>query len=99
VLAAGCGGGAPTQRERVVGCLDAAGWTHVRDGPATVVVRAQDGHASVELRFFASAAAARRSLPQIAPLGDGWLGNVSFRSTVGFTFADEQAVERCLQGR
>jgi hypothetical protein len=98
-LAAGCGGGAPTQRERVVACLGAAGWKHVRDGPASVVVRAQDGHASVELTFFASSAAARRSLPQIAPLGDGWLGNISFRSTTGFTYADEQAVERCLEDR
>jgi len=98
-LAVGCGGGAPTQREHVVACLGGAGWQHVRDGPATVVLRARDRHASVELTFFASPAAARHSLPQIAPLGEGWLGNVSFRSTAGFTFADEQAVERCLEDR
>jgi hypothetical protein len=98
ILATACGGGTPSQQKRVLSCLRAAGWDHVRGDRSSSVVRARDGHASVELRFFASSAAARRSLPQIAPIGDGWLGNVSFRSTSGFTFADEQAVERCLAG-
>jgi len=95
-VTAACGSGAPTQRERVLSCLRGAGWEHVRTERSSVVVRARDGHASVQLTFFATERAARRSLPEIAPIGEGWLGNVAFRSTSGFTYADEQAVERCL---
>jgi hypothetical protein len=80
----------------VLSCLRSTGWQHVDDRGARTVLRAHDGHASVELTFFPSARAARRSLPEIAPIGEGWIRNVAFRSTRGFTYADEQAVERCL---
>ena len=99
---AGCGGARVSpQQQGVLACLRSAGWNamshrHARDGSPIVVVRASDGHASVELTFRASAAAARRSLPGITPIGEGWEHNVTYRSTTGFTYADEQAVLRCL---
>jgi hypothetical protein len=84
-------------RERAVACLRASGWVETaRPDRNAVILEAGDGHAKVELVFWASEAAARASVPALAPIGVGWWHNVSFRSSYGFTYADEQAVERCL---
>ena len=100
VTAAGCGGAGaahdPAQR-RVLDCLRTSGWVEQSTPrPHVVVLEAADRHAKVELFFWPNEADARRAVPDLAPIGVGWRRNVSFRSTYGFTYADEQAVERCL---
>ena len=97
-VAAGCGAAAhdPSQ-QRALDCLRASGWAEaLRPHPNVVILEATDRHASVELVFWRSEAAARRAVPDLAPIGVGWQRNVSFRSSYGFTYADEQVVERCL---
>jgi len=98
--AAGCGG-AGTQhdrgQQRVLDCLRASGWV-AQSAPHrdVVILEAADRHAKVELFFWVNEADARRAVPDLAPIGVGWRRNVSFRSSYGFTYADEQVVERCL---
>jgi hypothetical protein len=100
IAAAGCGGtGAahdPAQ-QRVLDCLRTSGWV-AQSAPRrdVVILEAADGHAKVELFFWPNEADARRAVPDLAPIGVGWRRNVSFRSSYGFTYADEQVVERCL---
>jgi hypothetical protein len=99
IIAAGCGAAAqrPSRQQRVLGCLHANGWvTQSRPSRDSLVLAAANGHATVELFFWPNAAAARRAVPDLAPLGVGWGHNISFRSSYGFTYADEQTVERCL---
>jgi hypothetical protein len=99
IAAAGCGGAAhePSQQQHVVDCLRKSGWVlKSRPGRSAVILAAADGHATVELFFWRNRAAARRAVPGLAPIGVGWRHNVSFRSSYGFTFADEQAVQRCI---
>ena len=97
--AAACGGTAardPAQR-RVLDCLEASGWAEAsRPHPNVVILEAADGHASVELFFWRTEAAARSAVPELAPIGVGWQRNVSFRWGNGFTYADEQTVDRCV---
>jgi len=83
----------------VLECLHRSGWdraTQLR--PNVVILEAADHHAKVELVFWRSEAAARGAVPDLAPMGVGWARNISWRSTTGFTLADEQAVDRCLLG-
>jgi hypothetical protein len=98
VASAGCGTVArDTAQQRVLDCLEASGWTqrsHPR--PNVVILEATDGHASVELFFWRTEAAARRAVPDLAPIGVGWVHTVSFRWGNGFTYADEQTVDRCV---
>jgi len=100
VTVAGCGGAGAAHdpaQQRVLDCLRASGWVAQSEPRRDVVIlEAGDGHAKVELFFWPTAAAARRAVPDLAPIGVGWRGKVSFRSSYGFTYADEQAVERCL---
>jgi hypothetical protein len=99
ILAAGCGGAAhePPRQQRVLDCLETNGWVmKSRPSRNAVILTAADGHATVELFFWRNRAAARRAVPDLAPMGVGWRHDVSFRSSYGFTYADEQAVERCL---
>jgi hypothetical protein len=74
------------------------GWsqTAAYRGSRVVELAAADGHAEVELSFWPTEAAARRAVPTLAPAGVGWTGSVSWRSSLGFTLADEQTVDRCL---
>jgi hypothetical protein len=96
--ATGCGAATPDAvQPRVLDCLAASGWTErSRPHPNVVILEARDGHASVELFFWRTEAAARRAVPDLAPIGVGWLHTVSFRWGNGFTYADEQTVDRCL---
>ena len=71
--------------------------THPR--PNFVILEAADHHAEVVLVFRRSSAAARRAVADLAPMGAGWAHNISWRSTTGFTYADEQNVDRCLLGK
>jgi hypothetical protein len=81
----------------VLDCLRASAWVETsRPRRDAVVLEAADGHARVELVFWPTEAAARKAVPALAPIGVGWRRNVSFRSSYGFTFADEQTVDRCL---
>jgi hypothetical protein len=98
VAAAGCGTAAhDTVQDRVLDCLQESGWLEAsRPHPNVVILEATDRHASIELSFWRTAAAARKTVPDIAPFGVGWWRNVSFRSDYGFTYADEQAVDRCV---
>jgi hypothetical protein len=95
--AAGCGTTARDDaQEQVLECLEASGWSEAsRPQPNVVILHATDRHASVELSFWRNAAAARNAVPDLAPIGVGWQRNVSFRSGLGFTYADEQTVDRC----
>src|SRR5207244_13308179 len=98
VTATGCGATGPSpSKQHMLDCLRANAWTpssHLRSNE--LILEARDGHAGVELLFWESRAAAHHAIPGLAPLGVGWTGNVSWRSTIGFTFADEQALYRCL---
>ena len=98
VTGTACGAARPNpSRQHVLDCLRANGWTptsHPR--PNAVILEAGDGHAELELLFWESEAAARHAIPDLAPVGVGWSGNVSWRSTIGFTYADEQTLDRCL---
>ena len=100
LTAAACGASSPHSPGRqVLGCLQANGWLRASDPrPNVVILEAADRHAEVELVFWRSEAAARRAVPDLAPVGVGWAHNVSWRSTAGFTYADEQRVDRCLLG-
>ena len=85
-------------RSRVLACMRASGWSPVTQEARQDVLAATDRHAEVELRFFGSAAAARRSLPAFVPLGVGWERSVSFVFAGGATLADELALDRCIDG-
>lgn len=98
VAAASCGGaGHDAPQRRVLECLHENGWAETsRPRPSVVILAASDDHASVELSFWRTEAAARKAVPGLAPIGVGWQRNVSFRSGYGFTYADEQTVDRCV---
>ena len=97
-MAAGCGGTARQgARARVLDCLHASGWVTTSERRAHVaILRPADGHTAVKLVFWPSEADARRAVPDLAPIGEGWMGTVSWRSGFGFTLADEQVLDRCL---
>jgi hypothetical protein len=98
VAVAGCGGAAQNAAQhRVLDCLEDSGWAETsRPQPSVVILEATDRHASVELSFWRSQAAARKTVPDLAPIGVGWQRNVSFRSGFEFTYADEQTIDRCV---
>lgn len=100
LTATACGASSPRAPGRpVLDCLQASGWLRASDPrPNVVILEAADRHAEVELVFWRSEAAARRAVPDLAPIGVGWAHNVSWRSTDGFTYADEQWIDRCLLG-
>ena len=83
-------------RARVVACMRSGGWSQTARHENETVLTAADHHAQLELSFWRSVAAARRSIGGLAALGDGWAHRVSFHSSLGFTIADEQTVYRCL---
>ena len=97
--AVGCGGASQNAAQHgALACLEDNGWAESsRPQPSVVILEATDRHASVELSFWRSEAAARKTVPDLAPIGVGWRRNVSFRSGFGFTYADEQTVDRCLR--
>jgi hypothetical protein len=87
----------PSWRVHVLSCLHAEGWIPVERRASSTILEARDGHAQLQLVFWRSAAAARRSIPDLAPVGVGWMRRLSYRSGPGFTVADEQAIYRCAR--
>ena len=100
LLVAGAGCGARHATSPSLDCLHTNGWVSAAVQHSNVVIlEADDGHAAVRLVFWKNEAAARRAIPGLAPIGVGWRGKVSWRSSAGFTLADEQTLDRCLGPR
>jgi hypothetical protein len=86
-----------TWRTHVLACFRHEGWLPVARTARTTILAAQDGHAEMQLVFWSSGEAARRSIPNLAPIGVGWVRRLSYRAGSGFTIADEQTIYRCAR--
>jgi hypothetical protein len=99
ILCAACA----AQRDRslqrdVLRCMRVNHWIEIDSYRHAQIIQlaAVDDHAQLEPLFWPSQASARRAVPTLAPAGVGWTGRISWLSSIGFTLADEQSVDRCL---